>query len=115
MNRQLRLIGLVVVVATLAACAKAPPPVADPAVDPATAQEEEFTNANVPEPAVVTQSEDAATQAGILAALIDTRADCAQFRAPLEAASKAAPGSPEATVDMTGIMRQAQAANCARH
>lgn len=114
MSRQLRLIGLAVVVATVAACAKAPAPAADPAVDPAIAQEEEITSQNLPEPAVVTPSEDAAAQAGILAALIDTRAECAQFRAPLEAASKAAPGSPEAKVDMTGIMRQAQAANCAR-
>jgi hypothetical protein len=113
MNRQFRLIGLAAVFG-LAACAKAPAPAADPAVDPATAQEEEFTNKNVPEPVTLAPSEDAATQAGILAQLIDTRPECAQFRAPLEAASKAALGSPEAKIDMTEIMRQAQLANCAR-
>lgn len=113
MNRQLRLIGLAAVF-WLAACAKTPAPAGDPNVDPATAQEEEFTNKNVPEPVVLAPPEDAAKQAGILAQLIDTRPECAQFRAPLEAASKAAPGAPEAKVDMTEIMRQAQAAKCAR-
>ena len=113
MNRQLRLIGLAAVFG-LAACAKAPAPAADPNVDPATAQEEEFTNQNVPEPVVPAPAEDAASQAGILAQLIDTRPECAQFRTALEAASKAAPGSPEAKIDMTEIMRQAQVANCAR-
>lgn len=113
MNRQLRLIGLAMVLG-LAACAKSPAPAGDPNVNPATAQEEEFTSKNVPEPAAPAQPEDAAKQAGILAQLIDTRPECAQFRAPLEAASKAAPGAPEAKIDMTDIMRQAQAANCAR-
>jgi hypothetical protein len=113
MNLHSRLIGLTMTAVVLAACAKAPAPGADPAVDPATAQEEEVTNQNLPEPTVVTPSEDAATQAGILAAMIDTRPECAQFRAPLEEASKATPGSPAANIDMTEIMRQAQAAACA--
>jgi hypothetical protein len=114
MNRQLRLIGLAALLG-LAACAKAPAPAEEQNVNPSAAQEEELTNKNLPEPAVPAPAEDAATQAGILAQLIDTRPECAQFRAPLEAASKAAPGSPEAKIDMTEIMRQAQAANCARH
>jgi hypothetical protein len=111
MNRQLRLIGLVMVCG-LAACAKAPTPAGDPNVNPATAQEEEFTNKNVAEPTVVKPSPDAAKQAGVLAAQIDSRAECAPFLEPLVAASRAAPDSPEARVDMTEIMRKAQAAGC---
>jgi hypothetical protein len=109
MHRPTWLIGLVAVL-VLSGCAKAPAPAADPGV----AQEEEITLQNVPaaEPAPV--AEDAAQQAGLLAGHIDPRPECAQFRQPLEAASKAAPGSPEAKVDMTGIMQQAQAANCTR-
>jgi len=114
MNRQLRLIGLTLVV-VLAACPKAPAPAGAPHLTPAPPQEEEFTNSNVPEPVAPAPAEDAAKQAGILAQLIDTRPECAQFRAPLEAASKAAPGAPEAKIDMTDIMRQAQAAHCARN
>ena len=110
MSRPTWLIGLVAVV-VLAGCAKTPAPAATTA-DPAGAQEEEITNTNVPvaEPAPV--PEDPAQQAGILAAHIAPRPECAQFLQPLEAASKAAPGSPEAQIDMTGIMQQAQSANC---
>lgn len=115
MHRYLRLLGLVAFFASLAACGKGPAPTAAPAASPAAAEEEDFTNKNLPEPKVVTPGEDAAKQAGILAALIDTRPECAQFREPLEAASRAAPGTPAAQVDMTGIMREAQAAHCARN
>lgn len=109
MNRPTWLLGLAAV-ALLAGCAKAPAPAADPAV----AQEEEITNKNVPEPVTVAPPEDAAKQAGILAQHIDPRPECAQYLQPLEAASKAAPGAPEARIDMTAIMAQAQAANCTR-
>ena len=114
MNRRLRLIGLALVVGLAAGCSKTPAPAGDPNVNPATAQEEDFTSKNVPEPVAPPAPADPAQQAGILAALIDTRPECAEFRGPLEAASTAAPGSPAAQIDMTDIMRRAQAANCAR-
>ena len=114
MNRRLRWIGLAMVAGLAAGCAKAPAPAGDPNVNPATAQEEDITNKNVPEPVALPPPADPAQQAGILAALIDSRPECAEFRAPLEAASKAAPGAPEAGIDMTDIMRRAQAAGCQR-
>ena len=106
------LISLVAVV-VLAGCAKSPAPAAT-AADPAVAQEEEITNTNVPVAAPAPTPEDPAQQAAILAAHIAPRPECAQFLQPLEAASKAAAGSPEAQIDMTGIMQQAQAAHCTR-
>jgi hypothetical protein len=114
MSSPLRLLGLALLLGLAAACGKAPAPAGDPDVNPATAQEEEFTSQNVPETVVPPPPADPAQQAGILAALIDTRPECAEFRGPLEAASTAAPGSTAAQIDMTDIMRRAQAANCAR-
>lgn len=114
MNRRLHLIGLALVCGLAAGCAKTPAPAGDPNVNAATAQDEDISGRNVPEPAVPTAPADPAKQAGILAALIDTRPECAEFRGPLEAASKAAPGTPAAQIDMTDIMRRAQAAHCAR-
>lgn len=105
MNHRTWLLGLVAA-ALVAGCAKAPAP--------AAAQEEETTNANVPEPVAVSPPEDSAKQAGILAQHIDPRPECAQYLQPLEAASKAAPGTPAASIDMTAIMAQAQSANCTR-
>jgi len=112
MSRPTWLIGLVAVV-VLAGCAKSPEPAATPA-DPVGAQEEEITNSNVPVAEPAPTPADPAQQAGILAAHIAPRPECAQFLQPLKAASKAAPGSPEAQIDMTSIMQQAQAANCTR-
>lgn len=114
MSIHLRLVGFAIVVGLAAGCAKAPAPAGDPNVNPATAQEEDSSNENLPEPVTPPPPADPARQAGILAALIDTRPECAEFLAPLEAASKAAPGAPAAQIDMTDIMRRAQAASCAR-